>query len=172
MTIHSFNIFDRKGKSLFTKTYSTIATKQQRYLQESGASEPGSDPVKEQRKLVFGMLFSLRELVASLTPEDVGRSLQSVKTGSTTVHTFETMSGLYFALYTSNDVPATNTSERSDYSETTFARDVLRHVYSNLWVECVIRSPMHVPGAADIDVNATTFEKELDSYLSSLPWFR
>jgi hypothetical protein len=73
MTIHSFNIFDRKGKSLFTKTYSTIATKQQRYLQESGASEPGSDPVKEQRKLVFGMLFSLRELVASLTPEDVGR---------------------------------------------------------------------------------------------------
>ena len=82
------------------------------------------------------------------------------------------MSGLYFALYTSNDGPATNTSERSDYSETTFARDVLRHVYSNLWVECVIRSPMHVPGAADIDVNATTFEKELDSYLSSLPWFR
>lgn len=72
MTVHSFNIFDRKGKTLFTKTYSTTATKQQRLLLESGPTEPGSDPVKEQRKLVFGMLFSLREMVANLTPQDTG----------------------------------------------------------------------------------------------------
>jgi hypothetical protein len=69
MTVHSITVFDRKGKTLFTKTYSTIASKQQRYLLKSGTAEPGSDPVTEQRKLVFGMLFSLRELVGNLTPE-------------------------------------------------------------------------------------------------------
>lgn len=72
MTVHSLHIFDRKGKTLFTKTYSPIAVKQQRYLAESGTAEPGSDPVTEQRKLVFGMLFSLRELVGSLTPDHSG----------------------------------------------------------------------------------------------------
>ena len=87
------------------------------------------------------------------------------------MHTYETISGLRLALYTSNDVPSSKTSERTDYSETTFARDALRHVYANLWVECVMRSPMFV-GNKDIDVKSTTFERELDSYLSSLPWFR
>lgn len=77
MVVHSFNIFDRKGKVLFTKTYSTVAAKQQRYLLESGAAEPGSDAVTEQRKLVFGMLFSLKEMVASLTPEDAEKNCKS-----------------------------------------------------------------------------------------------
>jgi hypothetical protein len=99
------------------------------------------------------------------------KALQSVRTGSTTVHTFETISGLRLALYTSNDVPSSNTSERTEYAETIFARDVLRHVYANLWVECVIRSPMYV-GSGGIDVKTTTFERDLDSYLSALPWFR
>ena len=87
------------------------------------------------------------------------------------MHTYETMSGLRLALYTSNDVPSSKTSERTDYSETTFARDALSHIYANLWVECVIRSPMYV-GGSNIDLKSTTFERELDSYLSSLPWFR
>lgn len=101
-------------------------------------------------------------------------ALHAVKTGATTVHTYETMSGLQFALYTSNDVLTTKTSERMDYtsSETIFARDALRHIYSNVWVECVIRSPMYVPGNANIDVTSTTFENELDAYLKSLPWFQ
>jgi hypothetical protein len=69
MVIHSINIFDKKGKILFTKAYSPVAIKQERYLLESGTAEPGSDPVTEQKKLIFGMLFSLRELVGNLTPE-------------------------------------------------------------------------------------------------------
>ena len=70
MTVHCIHIFDRKGKTLFTKTYSSAATQQQLQLQQTGIAEPGSEPLDEQRKLVFGMLFSLRELVGSLTPED------------------------------------------------------------------------------------------------------
>uniref|UniRef100_A0A7S3PUX2 Trafficking protein particle complex subunit n=1 Tax=Chaetoceros debilis TaxID=122233 RepID=A0A7S3PUX2_9STRA len=217
MTVHSLHIFDRKGKTLFTKTYSPVATKQQRYLQESSAagSEPGndgSDALTEQRKLVFGMLYSLKETIERLTPDDPGTfgsapSLESVKTKTTTGHCFETLNGLRFVLYTSNNVltsAASSTTSSStlssvsspsnpDYSENIYARDVLRHIYSNIWVECVIRSPMYCPtsgfsmsvdkesgsggdgtdvGKSHFSVSSTNFETELNSYLSSLPWFR
>lgn len=58
MTLHAIHIFDRKGKTLFTKRY-TASTKPP--LDAESASE--------QRKLIFGMLYSVRELVGSLTPE-------------------------------------------------------------------------------------------------------
>ena len=67
MTVHSLHIFDRKGKTLFTKIYSSIATKNnQQQLQQT---DPGNNPLEEQRKLVFGMILSMRELVGSLTPK-------------------------------------------------------------------------------------------------------
>ena len=59
MTVYAFHIFDRKGKTLFTKRYSGKPQAQE-----------DADFVAEQRKLIFGMLFSLRELIGSLTPED------------------------------------------------------------------------------------------------------
>jgi hypothetical protein len=69
MTIHSIHIFDRKGATLFTKSFSRAASKQELITQENGAAEPGSSPLDEQRKLVFGMLFSLREsILKNLTP--------------------------------------------------------------------------------------------------------
>ena len=59
MAVHALHIFDRKGKTLFTKRYS------------SSPSSPAQDAeqLSELRKLIFGMLFSLRELVGNLTPE-------------------------------------------------------------------------------------------------------
>ncbi|KAL3802585.1 hypothetical protein ACHAW5_011340 [Stephanodiscus triporus] len=83
MTVHAIHIFDRKGKTLFTKRYTT--TKQQ-LMQDA-------EQVSEQRKLIFGMLFSLRELVGSLTPEGVASTSIEVKTGAGTLHCYETISG-------------------------------------------------------------------------------
>ena len=78
MTVHSMHIFDRKGTTLFTKTYSRAASKQESQLQDNASSsEPGSSPLDEQRKLVFGMLFSLKEsILKNLTPpgKDSGES--------------------------------------------------------------------------------------------------
>ena len=69
MTVHSMHIFDRKGATLFTKTYSRAASRQESQLQDNASSEPGSSPLDEQRKLVFGMLFSLKEsILKNLTP--------------------------------------------------------------------------------------------------------
>lgn len=69
MTVHSLHIFDRKGKTLFSKTYSQAAAVGQQQLRQTSQGPAEEDPVDEQRKLVFGMLFSLRELVGSLAPE-------------------------------------------------------------------------------------------------------
>jgi len=65
MTVYSLLIFDRKGKTLFTKTYSS-----------SGQQTPANvddeeEYLEEKRKLIFGMLFSLRELTGNLGPEGV-----------------------------------------------------------------------------------------------------
>jgi hypothetical protein len=63
MAVHSIHIFDRRGKTLFTK----------RYAKSQGPAED-AEQQSEQRKLVFGMLFSLRELVGSLAPESTGKN--------------------------------------------------------------------------------------------------
>jgi hypothetical protein len=63
MAVHSIHIFDRRGKTLFTK----------RYAKSQGPAED-AEQLSEQRKLVFGMLFSLRELVGSLAPESAGKN--------------------------------------------------------------------------------------------------
>jgi hypothetical protein len=59
MTVHALHIFDRKGKTLFTK----------RYTNSKSTPAQDAEQLSEQRKLIFGMLFSLRELMGSLTPE-------------------------------------------------------------------------------------------------------
>lgn len=57
MGVHSIHIFDRKGKTLFTKRYA------------KGGGQDDDEQLSEQRKLVFGMLFSLRETMGSLAPQ-------------------------------------------------------------------------------------------------------
>eukprot|EP00545_Synedropsis_sp_CCMP1620_P012728 CAMPEP_0119009340 /NCGR_PEP_ID=MMETSP1176-20130426/4298_1 /TAXON_ID=265551 /ORGANISM="Synedropsis recta cf, Strain CCMP1620" /LENGTH=156 /DNA_ID=CAMNT_0006961837 /DNA_START=72 /DNA_END=542 /DNA_ORIENTATION=- len=156
MGVYAMHIFDRKGKTLFTK----------RYAKASGAAAQGDDEqLSEQRKLVFGMLFSLREMVGSLAPsgdiKDAG--LHSVRTGAGTLHNYETTSGLRFALYTTNISTSQNTS----------IRGALKHVYTDLWVECVIRSPLYVGSSqGNMNIASTNFEQKLDAYLSSMPWYK
>lgn len=177
MTVHALHIFDRKGKTLFTKRYTS--TKQQ-LLQDE-------EQISEQRKLIFGMLFSLRELVGSLTPEGGSQALQSVKTGAGTLHCYETISGLRMALFTNNNPIMNTIGARGggvDSSKTSF-QTALKHIYSEIWVECVVRSPLYRPddiqvdplegkdnNAGRFDIKSTNFEAKLDAYLASMPWFR
>lgn len=176
MTVHALHIFDRKGKTLFTKRFSSI--------KQSPAQD--AEQLAEQRKLIFGMLFSLRELVGSLTPEGASPALHSVKTGAGTLHCYETISGLRLALYANNDPVMTTTLGArggGDAAPTSF-QAALRHIYSDIWVECVVRSPLYRPEdmrvgpeggdgrAGRFDIKSTNFEARLNAYLTSMPWFR
>ena len=112
MTVQSIHIFDRRGKTIFSKSYLPKTPTE-------GKGDNEENDEEEQRKLIFGMLFSLREIATSLSPatnkgpqpgddentEDISRTkipadLQLVKTGASTLYNYETVSGLRFALYT------------------------------------------------------------------------
>ena len=244
MTVHSIHVFDRRGKTLFTKTYSKDATASQRQLQTQSTGPEGEDQDSEQRKLVFGMLFSLRELMGSLAPEDTeggeinfascwrvivmswswrlrrfpelsfadeeifphtvtnltydialisslvcsSQGLHAVKTGAGTLHNYETISGIRFAIYTSNDITAsggTRGGRGADTAASTSVREALRYVYTDIWVECVVKSPLYRAGEMGVvpikslggrsgkqfGIESTHFERRLDSYLQGMPWF-
>ena len=93
MAVHSLHIFDRNGRTLYTKRYATATT---------SAENEDPEQLSDQRKLVFGMIFSLREITKMLAPptSNDNSGLHSVKTGASTLHNYETASGLRFALYT------------------------------------------------------------------------
>ncbi|KAL7433625.1 hypothetical protein ACHAXM_003636 [Skeletonema potamos] len=185
MTVHAIHIFDRKGKTLFTK----------RYTGRKQTSAQDAELLAEQRKLIFGMLFSLRELVGSLTPEGETPSVHSVKTGAGTLHCYETISGIRIALYTNNN-PIMNVlgARKGEQRDTSF-QGALKYIYSEIWVECVVRSPLYRPGDIQVDpppqqqqqqlagestsdesgrfdIKSTNFESRLDAYLASMPWFK
>jgi trafficking protein particle complex subunit 1 len=156
MAVHSLHIFDRKGKTLYTKRYAAAS-----------ASAESEDPeqLSEQRKLVFGMIFSLREIAKMLAPptSNDNSGLHSVKTGASTLHNYETSSGLRFALYTT---PGANNSQTNGGKA---ERAALSHIYDELWIQCVTRSPLYIPTSPN--VAETNFEQKLDAFLKSQPWF-
>mmetsp|Transcript_15029 Transcript_15029/g.34852 ORF Transcript_15029/g.34852 Transcript_15029/m.34852 type:complete len:235 (-) Transcript_15029:4-708(-) len=234
MTVHSFHIFDRKGKTLYTKCYikKPTSTKGEKTPEEE------EEQLSEQRKLVFGMLFSLRELSSSLSPVNGPGDLHLVKTGASTLYNYETVSGLRFVLYTtaetsnnnnkrggtgsnsnsssaattpqsslhegsgpSSNVPiltaptttglinsatavghdptsvflnSGNNPHSTNPTVTTDIRSSLKHIYENIWVTAVIRSPMYRPNSEDNSksIKSTNFEVELDAYLKRKTWFR
>jgi trafficking protein particle complex subunit 1 len=181
MAVHTIHVFDRKGKTLFTKRYYPITTTNEQQQQDE-------EQLSEQRKLVFGMIYSIREITKMLAPinHNDNSGLHSVKTGASTLHTYETNSGLRFCLFTTNhthsdhlpntdgNITATNTTTVSHHNNSTTAgtksvRAALHHVYNELWIQCVTRSPLYTPTSPN--VLETNFESKLDSYLKAQSWF-
>jgi len=109
MAVHSFHVFDRKGQTLFTKRYGGSSKalsdgsnkSSQNNKSKNNRKNEDAAQLSEQRKLVFGMLFSLRELSGSLSPSEGPGDLQVVKTGASFLYHYETVSGLRFVLYAS-----------------------------------------------------------------------
>jgi trafficking protein particle complex subunit 1 len=216
MPVHSMHIFDRKGKTLFTR----------RFLKEAG-DQTDTELLEEQRKLVFGMVFSLRDVVASLSPitsppqpgapaysksntgsiasahpDDNG--LHSIQTGASTLYTYETPSGLRLALFitpvvlsllkgydgnNNNNLKSsgvnTGTSSSSSSSQqqqqqqqasllkqqqrAKSIRLALKHIYHELWIQCVTRSPLYTP--TEPNVEDTNFGQRLEAFLKAQTWY-
>jgi len=154
MAVHSIHVFDRKGKTLFTKRYA-----------KPDVNNPTEDPelLSEQRKLVFGMIFSLREITKLLapSPQAAASGLHSVQTGKCTLYQYETASGLRFALYC--------TADGNNSNQHKVIRTALAHVYNELWIQCVTRSPLYTP--TQPNVMETNFEYSLDAFLKAQPWY-
>ncbi|XP_054880747.1 trafficking protein particle complex subunit 1 isoform X1 [Poeciliopsis prolifica] len=140
MTVHNLYIFDRNGSCLFYNEWNR--------KKQAGISKD------EEFKLMYGMLFSIRSFVSKMSPQDMKDGFLSFQTSKYRLHYYETASGLKFVMNT--DLSVSN------------ARDTLQHIYSNLYVDLVVKNPL-VPSGQPLD--SDLFGTRLDSFIRSLPYY-
>lgn len=102
-------------------------------------------------KLVFGVIFTLRNMVRQLGgPED---EFISYRTGEYKLHYYETPTSMKFVMLTD-----TRTSDN--------LRVVLHQIWANLYVEYVVRNPLSpVEHPGGLGVNNELFEMGLDRFV-------
>eukprot|EP01033_Poteriospumella_lacustris_P009541 gene9541-6838_t len=112
-----------------------------------------SDDPEEERRLMFGMLFSLKEVVARFSPTG-SDNLHVMKTSNFILHHFQSLTGFVFVINTKADVPDLYAN--------------LQHIYSNIFIEYVAKNPLyHFNGEDPID--NPLFATKVEEYLMSLP---
>lgn len=158
--IYSLHIYTRTGACLYQEKWNASATRAVSY----------ADP-EEEKRLLFGLLFSLKEFVFKLAPvdaavangaSDTGTSarmegMQRYQTNTYTCHQYETPSGLRFVLLTD--------TQTGDLSA------VLRHLYTHIYVECVVNNPLSDVTSAK-QITSQLFKVQLKNYMEALPCFR
>ncbi|GJP32174.1 hypothetical protein CLOM_g2960 [Closterium sp. NIES-68] len=112
-------------------------------------------PNTDDHKLMFGLVFSLRSFTAKMDPingaSGDGCSFHAFRTNTYKLNYLETPSGIKIILVTD--------PKMSDL------RDALRHIYTNIYVEYVIKNPLYVPGEP---FRCELFISNLDTYVTTL----
>ncbi|PMD65065.1 snare-like protein [Hyaloscypha bicolor E] len=174
MVVYSFYIFDRHTECI----YSRLWARQDRPISGSGASNrpistsstasggntlvpdlgpararPARLSAQDDAKLIFGTIFSLRNMVRKLGgPDD---SFISFRTGQYKLHYYETPTSIKFVMLTD--------------TQTLNMRNVLHQIYVNLYVEFVVKnplSPVEHPGGEG--VANELFELALDQFVKGV----
>ncbi|ORZ18282.1 Sybindin-like protein [Lobosporangium transversale] len=117
--------------------------------------------LEEEGKLVYGVVYSLRNLVKKL-----GKGQQdgfiAYRTSHYKLHYYETLTGLKFVL---NSDPGVESLQQA-----------LRQIYTQLYVELVIKNPLANAGSNGASVNPETmgaegFRNGVDRFVRSLTMF-
>ncbi|XP_041821382.1 trafficking protein particle complex subunit 1 [Chelmon rostratus] len=140
MTVHNLYIFDRNGSCLYYNEWNR--------KKQAGISK------EEEFKLMYGMLFSIRSFVSKMSPLDMKEGFLSFQTSKYRLHYYETPTGLKFVMNT--DLSVTN------------ARETLQHVYSNLYVEYIVKNPVCVSAHS---LDSELFSSRLDAFIRALPYY-
>ncbi|KAL3427070.1 sybindin-like family protein [Phlyctema vagabunda] len=175
MVVYSFYIFDRHTECIYSKlwhlsaqsaTANSSAAKTSRPISDSSAGSNGAAPdlgpararparlsAQDDAKLIFGTIFSLRNMVRKLGgPED---TFISFRTGQYKLHYYETPTNIKFVMLTD--------------TQTLNMRNVLHQIYVNLYVEFVVKnplSPVEHPGGEG--VANELFELALDQFVKGV----
>ncbi|KAI0024645.1 snare-like protein [Xylariomycetidae sp. FL0641] len=171
--VFSFYIFDRHTECVYSKQFYTTpsevgpdgvattttttmtpATTDRRDKHESsGSAGGGTRRERDDAKLIFGTVFSLRNMVRKLGGED--DAFISYRTQHYKLHYYETPTNLRFALLTEPHALS--------------MRNVLHQIYINLWVEYVVKNPLspteHKGGEG---VRNEMFEMGLEKFIRGL----
>ncbi|AEO58055.1 hypothetical protein MYCTH_2139227 [Thermothelomyces thermophilus ATCC 42464] len=148
MVVYSFYIFDRHTECIYSKTWLPSSSGD---AHQAGAAPRAS--TADDAKLIFGTVFSLRNMVRKLGGDD--DAFVSYRTAHYKLHYYETASNLRLVMLTD--------------TATLSMRNVLHQIYINLWVEYVVKNPLspveHKGGAG---VRNELFELGLDQFIRGL----
>ncbi|KAL9602590.1 MAG: hypothetical protein Q9219_001734 [cf. Caloplaca sp. 3 TL-2023] len=158
MVVYSFYIFDRHAECIYKKKWtprpsSTGYKSQSSSVVLDGASQPKALSAEDDAKLVFGTIFSLRNMVRKLGGQD--DTFVSYRTAHYKLHYYETPTSLKFVMVTD--------------TKTNNLRIVLHQIYVSLYVEYVVKnplSPIEHPGG--IGVDCEMFELGVEQFVVSL----
>lgn len=101
---------------------------------------------------MYGMLYSLKTFVTRISPLDVKEGFLYYKTSKYALNYFETPTGLKFVLNT--DIASPNN------------RDILKQIYSQIYVEYVVKNPMCSMNEA---IGSELFKSKLDEFIKKTP---
>lgn len=138
--IYNMYIFNRDGACLFYREW---------HRSHRTVETPEAD-----QKLMFGFLFSLKQIVNKLTPQNGMPGFHACQTNKFKLNYFETASGLRFVLNT--DLQAGD------------MRECLRHIYGGLYVEYASKNALYKLGEP---LDNELFVQSVDQYIRSLPSF-
>eukprot|EP00668_Euglena_longa_P042503 GGOE01056267.1.p2 GENE.GGOE01056267.1~~GGOE01056267.1.p2 ORF type:complete len:149 (+),score=57.18 GGOE01056267.1:60-506(+) len=141
--IYTLYIFNRSGSSMFFHDWH----RRKRPVE-------GSKELAEELSLMGGLLYSLKQFVRSVSPQGDGDSMTCFRTNKFRLHHFESPAGIRFAITTDLLCPDLRTE--------------LRYIYSALFVEHVVRDPMHTAGSP---ITNPAFREAVDKFVQKLPHF-
>ncbi|KAF2430358.1 snare-like protein [Tothia fuscella] len=159
MVVYSFYIFDRHTECIYTKRWTprpisnstkaaTIASNG-----DSNASRHKALSKEDDAKLIFGVVFSLRNLVQRLAGED--NSFISYRTGEYKLHYYETPTRMKFVMLTD--------------TKTNNLRVALHQIWASLYVEYVVKNPLSpVEHAGGVGVANELFEQGLERFVGTV----
>jgi len=146
MTIYGLYIFNREGTCLLNRRYN------------QSSSSTSSKSAIQQQKLMWGLLYSLKDFVKQLTPNTLDENEQepfhSFTTSEYKVHYLETPHGLRIVLTSDPALPRLH--------------ETLGQIYK-LYVEYVVKNPLYTLGQP---IQAPVFQARLEGWMESLPFFK
>ncbi|KEF60071.1 uncharacterized protein A1O9_04921 [Exophiala aquamarina CBS 119918] len=158
MVVYSFYIFDRHAECIYTKRWinpsassSGRGSRPPSQAIVSGGQQPRAAlSAEDDAKLIFGTVFSLRNMVRKLGGED--DSFLSYRTSQYKLHYYETPTNTKFVMLT-------DTKSGS-------MRIALQQIYVNCYVEYVVKNPLSpVEHPGGIGVNNELFEASLEQFV-------
>ncbi|KAI0901937.1 snare-like protein [Annulohypoxylon nitens] len=177
--VYSFYIFDRHTECIYSKqwqhrtppppppstTLTSPPSSRPTSQQPSHPSHPSTATIPpalsaaskrrqdDDAKLIFGTVFSLRNMVRKLGGDD--DAFLAYRTAHYKLHYYETPTNLRFALLTEPGALS--------------MRNVLHQIYINLWVEYVVKNPLSpVEHKGGEGVRNEMFEMGLDKFIRGL----
>mmetsp|Transcript_3807 Transcript_3807/g.4741 ORF Transcript_3807/g.4741 Transcript_3807/m.4741 type:complete len:150 (-) Transcript_3807:1583-2032(-) len=143
MTVHNFYVFNRQGVCLY-------------YREWKRTHNPLADNPAEDAKLVFGLLFSLKQFCNKMAPEKCNEGLQSFSTPNFTLHHLESATGYRFVL---NTTKCTGSTVLDEFQK------ALKHVYSEIFVNLIMQNPLYKINSR---ITLPAFTTELDNFISAV----